>query len=181
MKGLAQNPPGNRSFTNGGGYSYCYCCCCHYRECHGPSTWVCPSPPPLHPPGPGFRIVWRGRQRVGAWTQEVISPPGLREACPAGQGAHSRPSSASQVSPLGSGQNPARLRQGEPIPRAVGEGEELEAPWASAAAPKWPGDVGLPCVRWLMTVSCLVSFHACSLNCILAQRRLKNSSNQNAL
>lgn len=73
-----------------------------------------------------------------------------------------RPLSASQVSPLGQARAQLRLRQEEPDPREAksprfGRERAPGTPWASAAAPKWPGDVGLPCVQWIMTVFLVLS------------------------
>lgn len=51
----------------------------------------------------------------------------------------------------------ARPLRGQ-VPRVWGGGRAGGgAPWASAAAPKWPGDVGLPCVQWIMTVFLVLS------------------------
>lgn len=123
MKGLAQNLPGNRSSTNGGCYSYCYSCCYYYWErpwvCSGPSTVLgfASHLPHPSPPGPWIRILWRGKVEaacVDPFGTLRSSQPGLRGGLPCGARSPQPPLSASQVSPPGSGQNPARLRQGAP-------------------------------------------------------------------
>lgn len=92
------------------------------------------------------------------------------------------PFSASQVSPLGLKAEFSQAEAGEPdhwegkSPRFWGRGRGCEAHWASALRPQVAG-VRWVCpaqVKWIMTVFLVLSlFHACSLNCILAQRRLK--------
>lgn len=94
---------------------------------------------------------------MGVWTLLGCYFPNLR-----GKEPTASPFCLCQVSPLGQARAQLRLRQEEPDPREAkspGFGRERApgTPWASAAAPKWPGDVGLPCVQWIMTVFLVLS------------------------